>query len=249
MLKPLTPQPVLFNYAPDPTFSDPYLEFPTILKHKIVLITLTIVPSLYQLIIFSIMVFAPFLVISTTLKNTALHSSSVATQPYTNSQTQIQQDKINHFNQLSLTTKDAWERGETTQSLTHAQDLLLEAETNEQRAIANYWIGLSYFSQNKSDLAETHLLQAVTFDQTYGPPYSTLAAISMGRANYPQALIYAQTCVKLEPTYPWCHNNLGLTLDLLGRHEEGIKELKQAVALDPQNYSFASNLKRMQAAP
>lgn len=140
--------------------------------------------------------------------------------------------------------KNLWSTGHYQESLDKANKALPNAETNEDKAVAHYWIGLNNYKQQNSSVAESELRLALELYSNYAAPYVTLSAIELDRSNFQKAFEYAQKCVSLDSQYAWCHNSLGLSLLYLGEKDQGIKELEQAVALAPDSYIFRDNLTR-----
>lgn len=138
-----------------------------------------------------------------------------------------------------------WGSGEYLKSLVSAQELLEKATTNEEKAAAHYWIGLSFYKLNLIDAAEREELLAVQSDPNFGAPYVTLAAISLGKNDCNKAFDYAQKAVAWDSDYAWAHNSLGLAHICLGERDMGIVEIKKAVKLDPDSYVFRNNLQRI----
>lgn len=237
-----------FSLSPDPTFLDQYNEYPTFFRSKLFILVSMLLPNVFVMLVFGgIFGFSARAIIKSIPSETPYKQSApISNDPSYPAPTQLVQNNTVQFNQKSNVTKQAWGDGEYTKALEEAQQLLSLAVTDYQKAIAYYWIGLSNYSLKNTDIAETNLLLAVQLDSEYAAPYVTLSAISMGKSDYPQALGYAQKCVALDPNYAWCHNNLGLAYSLTGNHEEGIRELQQAVSLDPESFVFSNNLKRMQ---
>lgn len=140
--------------------------------------------------------------------------------------------------------KNLWSAGSYQESLDKANKALPNAETNEDKAVAHYWIGLNNYKLQNSSVAESELKQALELYSNYAAPYVTLSVIEMDRSNFQKAFEYAQKCVSLDSKYAWCHNSLGLSLLYLGEKDQGIKELEQAVSLAPDSYVFRDNLTR-----
>jgi|GEM_PF-2503700 len=237
-----------FSLSPDPTYFDLYNEYQTIFRSKLFILATMLVPNFFALLVFGGVFGFSIKAILVSIPSETSYNQSI---PISNHQsyptpTQLVQNNIAQFNQLSGEVKQSWGNGEYAKALNEAQQLLSLADTDYLEAIAYYWMGLSNYSLKNIDIAEVNLLRAVQLDSDYAAPYVTLSAISMGKTEYPQALVYAQKCVELDPNYAWCHNNLGLAYSLTGNHEEGIRELQQAVSLDPESFVFSNNLKRMQ---
>ncbi len=140
--------------------------------------------------------------------------------------------------------KSLWAAGKYDELLSGANNLLVEAQTDSDRAIAHYWIGLAYFDLKNITQAEQEELLATRLDPKFDGPFVTLSAISLGENNCQQALDYAQTAVNLDYSWAWGHNDLGLAYICLGNHDKGVAELKKAVELDPNTTVFQDNLKR-----
>ncbi len=137
-----------------------------------------------------------------------------------------------------------WASGKYSDSLTAAQGLLSEATSDSEKAIAHYWIGLSYYHLNNITQTKQEELLAVKLDSKFDGPYVTLAAISLSVNDCQQALNYSQTAVNLDNNWSWGHNDLGLSYICLGDRDRGINELRKAVELAPESYVFQDNLHR-----
>lgn len=177
------------------------------------------------------------------LTYTSSFYSEEAYQKFVNSLKFIQQPSLvfSHF----LTAHSYFVNGDYKKQLGEAQLALGLSTTNEDKAIAHYWIGLAYFKLNDMAQAETHLLQAVSLNTKYAGPYVTLSAIQSTNGNFQKGLEYALKCQSLDPKYAWCENNIALSLNGLGRREEALVHLQKAVSLDPDTFVFQDNLTRM----
>lgn len=138
-------------------------------------------------------------------------------------------------------------QGKYAEGLTMATKSLTLAETDEDKAYANYWMGLHTYKLGKSTEAEPLLLRAAALKSAYAAPYVTLGAISTDRGNFEQMRVYSLKCVEYDPKYGWCYNNLGLSYAYLGQKAEAITQLEKAVSLDPLSFVFNDNLKRVKA--
>ncbi len=138
-------------------------------------------------------------------------------------------------------------QGKYTEGLAMATKSLSLAETDEDKAYANYWMGLHTYKLGKSTEAEPLLLRAATLKEAYAAPYVTLGAISADRGNFEQMKTYSLKCVDYDPQYGWCYNNLGLSYAYLGQKTDAITQLEKAVSLDPLSFVFNDNLKRVKA--
>ena len=142
-------------------------------------------------------------------------------------------------------TQLAFNQGEYAQGLAKAEESLSYASTDEEKAYAYYWMGLHTYKLRKLAEAEELLQKAASLKQGYAGPYVTLGAISADRGNYEQMKQYSLKCMEYDPDYAWCYNNLGLSYAYQDRINEAIVQLEKAVALDPLNFVFNDNLKRV----
>lgn len=150
----------------------------------------------------------------------------------------------NAYITLTHETRLLFNQGSYSEGLTKANQALEQADTEEHRAYAHYWIGLHYHKLGNNQDAESHLLTALSLKADYAAPYVTLGSISLEKSNYQQMLEYSRKCVDLDQNYAWCHNNLGIALVSLGQKQAGISSIEKAVSLDPTSFVFNDNLKR-----
>ncbi len=144
--------------------------------------------------------------------------------------------------------KILWAKNDFANAVLKSEDAFGKAANDKERAIADYWVGASHFKLGQNDQAIASELAATKFDPTYGAPYVTLAAVSLGKPDCAQALTYAKKAVELDTSYPWSHNNLGLAYLCLGQKPQGVTELQAALKLDPKNTVIADNLQKAQAS-
>jgi Flp pilus assembly protein TadD len=123
-----------------------------------------------------------------------------------------------------------------------AQTALEKAENDEEKAKAQYWIGLSYYSQGKKTEAEKAELLAISLNPDYEPPYVTLSAIKLDLKDCSQAFTYAQKALQLKPNDCWNLNNLGLAYLCLFDKENAIIQLQKALSLAPNSDIIRNNL-------
>ena len=125
-----------------------------------------------------------------------------------------------------------------------ATEALTYADTNEEKAVAHYWIGLGKYRQGDIRTAEEEENEAIRLKPDYAAPYTTLSAISMEKRDFLTSLALAQKSAELDPNYPWAYNNQGIALVQLGRKAEGLEMFRKAIRLAPDSYIFKDNLTR-----
>jgi tetratricopeptide (TPR) repeat protein len=156
--------------------------------------------------------------------------------------------KRNTYNQAINTAHNSWAEGKDSVVINKAAEALENAQTDEEKAVAHYWLALGNYRQGNDTVAEKEDNLALTLDPKYAAPYTTLSAISMNKGDYQKALTLAQKAAVLDPTYPWAYNNQGIALVELGRKAEGLEMFRKAIKLSPDSYIFKDNLNRAEQA-
>lgn len=116
-----------------------------------------------------------------------------------------------------------------------ASAALASATNNYQKGVAHYWIGLYYHTAQDPKSAIPELLQAIGLAPQFANSYSTLAADYSSLRDYNNGALYGEKCVDIDSLYAYCHSNYGVALDALGKTNQGLAELKQAISLQPTN--------------
>lgn len=135
-----------------------------------------------------------------------------------------------------------WQKKKGNESLSMAQKALQLAQTNQEKARAQYWIGLSYNLLGNKDAAEQAELSALNLAPGYEPSYVTLSAIKLDQKDCNQAFEYANKALSLNANDPWALNNSGLSYLCLGDVNNAIIRLQKAVSLAPGSYVIRHNL-------
>jgi Flp pilus assembly protein TadD len=81
--------------------------------------------------------------------------------------------------------------------------------------------------------AEVHCRRAIALNRDYAPPYKVLSELLLDRHDMAGALDCYDRMAALEPEFPAAHNNAGLLLRKMGRHQEAEAAFARAVALKP----------------
>jgi hypothetical protein len=146
------------------------------------------------------------------------------------------------FNSAINQSRILWASGKYAESLAMAQVSLQKAQNNEEKAKAQYWIGLSYYSQGNREEAEKAELLAIEIYPDYEPPYTTLSAIKFDENECNLSLTFAQEALQLNQNDYWALNNLGLSYLCLGDKENAVIQLEKAFSLAPNINVILNNL-------
>ena len=128
---------------------------------------------------------------------------------------------------------------------------LLEDIFNQECILrnANFKLASYYSKIGKLDQAipmVDHLMQITPDAEEKARLYLTLGQFMEQSNNFPTAIEFYQKAYALEPLNinDWylIHNNLGYSLNTLGRYEEGERYCRIAIQIDPKRYNSYKNL-------
>lgn len=144
------------------------------------------------------------------------------------------------YGALAIVLTHDYRRGWTELSLEEARtrtlELVQKAVLLNRTSPQVYWAqGYIYLFRKQHNEAATAVEQAVALAPNYADGYGLLAYISNWRGNAEQAIHYIKKAIALNPyysfEYPW---NLGLANYTLGRYEEAVDALQNALERNEQ---------------
>jgi tetratricopeptide (TPR) repeat protein len=115
-----------------------------------------------------------------------------------------------------------------------AADLLQRvADLAPGSAVAHSNLAVALWRAKRIADAETRCRRAIALNRNYVAPYKVLAELLRERRDIEGALACYDRIATLEPEYPTAHNNAGLLLRKIGRHQEAEVAFARAMALRP----------------
>jgi tetratricopeptide (TPR) repeat protein len=126
-----------------------------------------------------------------------------------------------------------WVTGDWEKQGLDAQKALADAKTDQEKATAYYWLGVSQNRQSKFAAAKEYLSKAITLDPKYGPAHASLSTSYRLLGNLDLAKLHADKCVEFSPRYAWCYYSLAAYYDALGDKKSAFVNLEKAYTLDP----------------
>jgi tetratricopeptide (TPR) repeat protein len=97
-------------------------------------------------------------------------------------------------------------------------------EKYPQSSSAHTNLGMTYFRFGKLDEAKKQLLIAVQLNPNDVISYNDLGVVSLKSGDFFMAVSYFEKSIKLSPSFPDSHLNLGKTLEQMGKPERAIAE-------------------------
>ena len=101
----------------------------------------------------------------------------------------------------------------------------------------------------RSEAAAGHYARALQIDPLDAEALDRLARLRFGQQRYAEALERYRTLLEINPGSAQTHANRGVTLYYLGRVDEAIRSLEQALSLDPDLKTARTALERLRAIP
>lgn len=108
------------------------------------------------------------------------------------------------------------------------------AKTNEEKAMAYYWMGVGSNLLERPDDTITYQESSIREDPTNGHAYSSLAYAYLRKANYKKTFENATKCVEISPKYAWCYMALGEYYFAINNSQKGLENFYKAREIDPQ---------------
>jgi tetratricopeptide (TPR) repeat protein len=110
-----------------------------------------------------------------------------------------------------------------------AKNDLLYAKTLQDDAEVEMYLGVAYYSLNRTDSAFHCLNNAMGLDVTFLPTYLYACSFSLQESDFNLALKYSENALKLDPTNANALLYKGIALAELKKVDEGCRYLKKAL--------------------
>lgn len=120
-----------------------------------------------------------------------------------------------------------------------------EVEADTKTAAQKNQKAIAAIGKDQWDDARKHIDAALIADVNHAPSHNTLGQIYFHEKNYYLAAWEYEFAIRLAPSIPEYHNNLGLVYEAADRLKEAEIQFGEAVASAPQNYHFVSNYARV----
>ena len=114
-------------------------------------------------------------------------------------------------------------------TITPPTPTVLTKTSGLERAKIHTELAVSYFENGQLGVALEELNTAIAADNTYAPAYDALGLVYMQLKDDAAAERNFRQALKLNPSSSETKNNFGLFLCQRGRHQEGIKQLLEAL--------------------
>ncbi len=106
-------------------------------------------------------------------------------------------------------------------------------ESLHTAAKAHFNLSTIYVQQGSIDLAESHLIRAVSLKPDFAEAFANLGILYDGTRRYSQAIAHLQKALTIDPQNAVYHYNLGLAYAKSNRLEQAKEEFQQSLIIEP----------------
>ena len=113
----------------------------------------------------------------------------------------------------------------------------------------NSWVHAHYgnwaLSEGKFQLAEKYLKNALRYKPIYPWAYFRLAFVYISQNKWNSALLSIEKGLIHDPENEWAHQNIGISLEMLGKNKEAIQHYERLIKIDPKNIFLVNRLSNL----
>ncbi len=147
------------------------------------------------------------------------------------------------FGNLINQAQSAWQNNQNIDIIKFSQEALnMTSLTDQDMAIANYWLGVGYYRNNQLFEAERAESISISLRPNNVGPYVTMAAIKLDQNNITEARTYAEKSLEIDSNYAWAQNVMGVVLLRENKPKEAVGFFKRSIELSPNTEIFKNNL-------
>lgn len=103
----------------------------------------------------------------------------------------------------------------------------------ESKELVLYGIGMLNAARGRTNQAREDFKQALAENLGFAPPHRALANLARGRGEVADAVSEMTQAVELDDADPVLHYELGTALLAAGRKEDGLRQLRRVIAMEP----------------
>ncbi len=135
-----------------------------------------------------------------------------------------------------------WITRDWTEQGIDAQKALDDAKTDDEKAIAYYWLGVSSNRQKDYANAIQYQHQALSYASEFGAAHASISNAYLFSNDYEKAFYHGEECRRHWPKYAWCYQALSNYYGVTGHIDTAIENIEKAIELDPYQEDFKGQL-------
>jgi tetratricopeptide (TPR) repeat protein len=152
---------------------------------------------------------------------------------------------ISNYSARISETRANWIKQDWQKQSEEAQTSLKNAKTDEEKAVAYYWLGVAENRQKNFEKAKEYQLKAIELWSEYDAAHASLANAYIHLGEIDKSLEYSQRCIEINPNYAWCYQSLMNYYLTVGDIESAKINAKKATELNPENKELESIYKEL----
>lgn len=137
-------------------------------------------------------------------------------------------------------TRANWIKQDWQKQSEDAQTSLSNAKTDEEKAVAYYWLGVAENRKRNHEKAKEYQLEAIKLWPQYDAAHASLANAYIHLGETDKSLEHSQKCIEFRPDYAWCYQALMNYYLVIGDIENAKINARKAANLDPSNKELES---------
>lgn len=139
-------------------------------------------------------------------------------------------------------TRSSWISRNWTKQQAGAERTLADAQTDQEKATAYFWMGVAQNRQGNYEKAIEYQLLAIKLYPQYAAAHASLANAYLFTEQLDKSLDHGNKCVKYDPRYAWCYYSLANYYGTIGDIDTAIMNAKKASDLDPYDPDLKAQL-------
>ncbi|MES3004844.1 MAG: hypothetical protein V4690_01875 [Patescibacteria group bacterium] len=147
-------------------------------------------------------------------------------------------NSMGNYNARLFESSANWVQKNWSEQTNTAQRALSDAETNEEKAYAYYWLGVSENRKRNHQKAVEYQTMAISFSPYYAAAYASLANAYLHLKEYDKSRINAQKCIDYDPEYAWCYQAMANYYWTIGEEKKALLHMNVATSLDPYDFEL-----------
>ncbi len=140
-----------------------------------------------------------------------------------------------NFYTRMLESSASWVKQDWSEQSNLAHRALSDAETNFEKAVAYYWLGVAENRLGNFEKAAEYQRMVIELEPEYAAAHASLANAYTHMGEHDKSFTHAQKCIDLNPQYAWCYQAMANHYWTMGEVSQALNQAKQAHLLDLGN--------------
>lgn len=144
-----------------------------------------------------------------------------------------------------LESRESWITRDWDKQQIDAEQALLSAKSNKEKATAYFWLGVSENRKKSHSKAIEYQLKAIALLPEYAAAHASLANGYLAEGNFGKSLEHSKKCIEYDSNYAWCYQALGNYCYETNDIDNAILSYKKAIELDSGNRELKNSYEHL----